>query len=407
MRREAVEDETVTCHLKCQIPRFCFDIVQLCSVRSRRNHDLDKSSDHIETGGLLLNEKGQYQDSELGLSIYTTAYVLIRNATPEMYLPDPFRNPDLRKMWITVVFILTSQMLALLMLLFFNCPVVNEVSFFVDCDNATQVNQLIDIKQISHPSECPSVGPVSFEADLQGRRATYRKGSVEFYFYENTFGQSTGVSLSTLALQVVCCLWVHVQVHFTDIRNIKLLLRYTDFSYWFLKEKDQTPVNEWAIIIPLASYTVSVLILCLSYNIICGFGSAFDIVSSSVGFTFIANVSEFFNYDLIRHYRDHPVPGGRIDTTSGMSIMYLYPEYEVINAVWEGERVEGSWYLLEEDKDAGFLHDFKFRYRKGDYVEHSVSKIKALNTLSLLLPACTLFFNFAFIGASRAKLSFL
>ena len=163
-------------------------------------------------------------------------------------------------------------------------------------------------------------------------------------------------------LQLVCCVWVTVQVYFADFEAVRSMLAFRDFNRWLLPLKGETPRrNAWVLAIPLLQYCLACAIVSVSCVITCACTTGFDAVMNSLAFTFISTIAEVFNGPLLRHFAKLPVAGLDPATYGEDPIFYLVAEYDEANAS------TGSWYVRQEDKVAGLLTDFHFRHAPGTY----------------------------------------
>ena len=165
--------------------------------------------------------------------------------------------------------------------------------------------------------------------------ARFRTLEEETYFYQNVFASLSEGYLLLPVLQLVCCVWVTVQVYFVDFQSVKALLEFRDFNRWLLPLKGETlRDNSWVVAIPLIQYALGVAIVSISCVIICASTSGFDAVMNSLAFTFITTVAEVFNTPLLRHYASTPVHGLDPEEYGTDPIYYLVDEYDEGNAAW-------------------------------------------------------------------------
>ena len=267
------------------------------------------------------------QDLELVQDVYATAFVLASNATQDMYSIWPWRNRQTRVLWLYLVFIVGSQAFALATLLFLYPPVVDTHERFVDCERPGVNAALLEVvatRAGAAALESSMCGPdaladgvcgspsdagagssplsaaayshcatldVAFAVPLSCDNAThvarYRRVVLETYFYENVLGAASGAeerSLVLLALQLVCSIWVTVQVYFVDFLAVDRLLQFRDFNAWLLPLKGERPrSNAWVLLFPLTQYALGVAIVTVSCAITCSSTSGFDAIMNSLG----------------------------------------------------------------------------------------------------------------------------
>ena len=144
----------------------------------------------------------------LALDVYATAFTLCNNATPGMYSCSVFQNRAMWMCWFYVIFIAASQSFVLLSMLWINPAVVDMSTTFVDCTSrlpAAVFERLTD-------DECQRL-PVAFELAATAAvpavpAVVMRRFEEPTYYYQAIF-QGDG---EHTFLQLVCCLWVTVQV---------------------------------------------------------------------------------------------------------------------------------------------------------------------------------------------------
>lgn len=394
------------------------------------------------------------EDVELCKDVYATAFVLANNATPAMYSFAPWRNSDMYMVWFYLVFIAFSQSFVLVALMFINPPSVDSRRLFVNCNEPTaEAKGFLEeesgssdvVKNIATvaASLIPSVAPdwasdwasyfaglvtslteskitagsatasvetyglsaaalarcleleVAFPADVAGKPVQYRSLEHDTPFYENIFGVG---DVRIYVLQVVCCVWVTVQVYFTDFKNVAALLEYRDFNRWLLPLKgEELRNNSWVLLIPLLQYMLAVGVVAVSCCVTCGYVNAFDIVLNSLAFTFISQIAELFNEPLLRFYAAKAISGLDPQEYGTDPIYYIVHEYSESNVDADGEWAN-SWYVKEEDKFAGLLTDFTFRHSPEDYKRPNRVNIIILRIFFFIAPVaattgCWFFFT--------------
>ena len=223
--------------------------------------------------------------------------------------------------------------------------------------------------------------------------ARFRTLEEETYFYQNVFASLSEGYLLLPVLQLVCCVWVTVQVYFVDFQSVRALLEFRDFNRWLLPLKGETlRDNSWVVAIPLIQYALGVAIVSISCCIICASTSGFDAVMNSLAFTFITTVAEVFNTPLLRHYASTPVHGLDPEEYGTDPIYYLVDEYDEGNASGAESKSQwdGSWYIKQEDKVAGLLTDFHFRHSPEAYSRPNDALIRRLRLLFVAAPGLSL-----------------
>eukprot|EP00405_Crypthecodinium_cohnii_P018395 CAMPEP_0206455544 /NCGR_PEP_ID=MMETSP0324_2-20121206/21816_1 /ASSEMBLY_ACC=CAM_ASM_000836 /TAXON_ID=2866 /ORGANISM="Crypthecodinium cohnii, Strain Seligo" /LENGTH=488 /DNA_ID=CAMNT_0053926269 /DNA_START=38 /DNA_END=1501 /DNA_ORIENTATION=+ len=318
--------------------------------------------------------EGPFEDFEISNDVYTTAYLVARNATPDMYSFSPFVNPQVRIVWKYLFFILGSQLTIILALTWWYPPTVMESSWLVDCSNATALEPLVEAGALLSTSaeECLEAGELSFEADVRGRTISYHRIEHSVPFFDAILLEGKPM---VYVLRLICCAWQFGQVYFEDFDSIRRLFDYHDFSQWFLPIKGEDLRPSFVLIIPLVQFSILLIVTTVSFMVLCAQTEAFDIVMNSLAFTFIAQVGAFFNGPLAQHLGEtyiRPPPYGND------SIAYLYPEYSIANAVNEdGTYTDGGWYICEDEVGkAGLLSDYKIRHNPEKY-DHHCRKIVA------------------------------
>eukprot|EP00932_Pfiesteria_piscicida_P005202 SRR837773.15108.p1 GENE.SRR837773.15108~~SRR837773.15108.p1 ORF type:complete len:496 (-),score=16.62 SRR837773.15108:113-1399(-) len=349
--------------------------------------------------------EGPFEDFEISNDVYTTAYLIARNATPDMYSFSPLKNPQVRIVWRYLAFIISSQLFIIGMLTVWHPPSVISSTFTVDCGNRTSLSMLVNEGVLGNASsvDCESLGEFAFEADVRGKTVTYHRIEHSVPFYDAVLLEGTS---TIFLLRLVCCAWQFGQVYFEDFDSIRRLFRYHDFSQWFLPVKGEDLRPSYVLIIPLIQFAVLLIVTTVSFMVLCAQTEAFDIVMNSLAFTFIAQVGGFFNGPLATHLGEtfiRPPPYGN------ESIAYLYPEYSISNAVNEdGTYTDGGWYICEDEVGkAGLLSDYKIRHNPDKYEHNSDIVVKVLEWMLLIVPVASVAAAAVRSGAHAALLSFL
>lgn len=211
---------------------------------------------------------------------------------------------------------------------------------------------------------CQSLNHV-LTADVNGVAVDYRALPETTYFYQNMFG--SGSVLITI-LQLVCCVWVAVQVYFADFTQVEALLAYRDFNRWLLPRKgEQLLANGWVMVVPVLRCALAMCVVGVSCCVTCGYNDAIDIVLNSLAFTFISEVPEMFNEPLLKYYTSNPIKGLDPEMYGTDPIYYLVDEYDEANAHEEDVWYDASWYTRIDGDAAGLLDDFTFRHTPADY----------------------------------------
>eukprot|EP00435_Cladocopium_sp_Y103_P019849 s2075_g4.t2 len=175
--------------------------------------------------------------------------------------------------------------------------------------------------------------------------------------------------------------------------------------------------NSWAICIPIIQYLVLQCITIVSFLVICAFDEPFDtwivrkpcergenvnwdIVMNSLAFTFIAEVGSVFNDPLVHRMANTCIkdPAKLVlvrwiqDLPEGYPVIkYLYPEYQLSNAINDdGTYTDGGWYICEEEEKAGLLSDYRVRHNEAAYPQQHL-RAKFLEILIFALPAFCIF----------------
>ena len=280
-------------------------------------------------------------------------------------------------------------------------------------------------------SECSDVRTIHFSAgalaacqalDIEleipligGRLASYRRLEVPTYFYQNVFraaldaagddsarGSARGALLALL--QLVCCVWVTVQVYFVDCRSVEALIAFRDFNRWLLPLKgERLRRNSWVLLIPLLQYTLACAIVGISCVITCACTAGFDAVMNSLAFTFISTIAEVFNAPLLRHYDRTAIAGLDPDAYGEEPIYYLVSEYDESNSYGPLEWSK-SWYVRQGDPLAGLLTDFHFRHDPEAYPRPSKRLIALMRLVFFCVPPTALAVCYCFGGRDCTNL---
>lgn len=315
--------------------------------------------------------------------------------------------------WCYLLFIVCTQSFVILSLLWIHPQPVKERSWLIDCDAPTTAaaRELERIAATSQGRSCVaepsssilSDGARAFcqELDLElevplsdDRVLRYRRLRATVYFYEHIFGRgiSSGADAALLIVQLVCCVWVVAFVYFDDIKSVAHLLEFRDFNRWFLPLKGESAAHKrWVLVLPIVQMVLSTALVCVSCCITCALDEASDVVLNCLAFTFIGQVDDLFNKPLLRYYTTEKLEGLSEEYTD--EIYYLVGEYADANA-WNcdgpdtpPERwFDSSWYIKQEDKVAGLLHDFRFRHCPEDYARPNERLITALGRIFFAAP---------------------
>lgn len=332
--------------------------------------------------------EGPFEDFSISEDVYATFYLLARNATPDMYSISPFKNPDVRIAWLYLLFIAGSQIFVILAITVLYPPSVQNSTTWIDCGNSTAVAALHQKGLLSFPSResCESAASPAFEVDVRGQTVMMHTLETSTEFYHQVFASGNA---TVFLLRFICCTWVFSQVYLQEFRSVRALLRYHDFSRWFLPLKGEEVRNSWTICIPIIQYMVLQCITIVSFLVICTFDEPFDIVMNSLAFTFIAEVGSVFNDPLVHRMANTCIK----DLPEGYPVIkYLYPEYQLSNAVNDdGTYTDGGWYICEEEEKAGLLSDYRVRHNEAAYPQqHQRAKV-FLEILIFALPAFCIF----------------
>lgn len=226
-------------------------------------------------------------DVTLSKDVYATAFALANNATPALYSCAPWRNPKMALVWFYLLFIAFTQAYVLASMLVINPPVVDTQTVFVDCERGTP--SLAAVAALS-PDDCVQLDIVFELPAASASRAEpviLRRLELPTYYYMNML---TGDAQHTF-LQVVCCVWVTVQVYYVDFQNVASLLRFRDFIRWLQPQKGESlRSNSWVMLIPMLQFALGLLVVLVSCTVTCGTEEPFDVVLNSLAFTFISQV---------------------------------------------------------------------------------------------------------------------
>jgi hypothetical protein len=316
---------------------------------------------------------GPFEDFEIATDVYSTAYLIARNSG-DMYSIWPWKNRDMLIVWMYLLFIAVSQLFVILSVTFWYPPTVGSDTMLVVCSNKTAVRDAFRQGFISSANEsfCLEEGKFSFAADVRGNLSHFYTLEKSTRYFDSIMKEGDA---SIYVLRLICCIWVFSQVYLQEFCNVQSLLLYHDFSCWFLPLKGEPIRNAWAICLPLIQYSVVLVVCTVSFVIICAQAEAFDIVMNSLAFTFISEVGSFFNGPLAKRMGsclikdlppdDYPDP-----------VFYLYPEYDISNAVYDdGKYTDGGWYIVEDEQKAGMLSDYKIRHNPEKYEKFHAEKL--------------------------------
>lgn len=321
--------------------------------------------------------QGPFEDFEIAEDVYATAYLIARNGG-EMYSLSPWANAEIRPVWGYLTFIIVSQLFTLLTITVLSPVTARTDRATVNCANATSLSSLVEAGFLDSPDmgTCIESGTFLLEADLAGTPTAFYilERSVPFY---NAVLQGGGVVV--YLLRCICCSWVFSQAYLQEFERVQALLQYHDFSSWFLPLKGESVRNRWSVCIPILQYTVLLAVTMVSFLIICAQDDPTDIVMNSLAFTFITEVSSFFNAALVRQMASQRIEG--LDESYGTDpIFYLYPEVKqsnILNA--DGTYCDTGWYICEDEEKAGLLSDYKVRHNADLYPHDSAWIIKLMD----------------------------
>jgi len=297
----------------------------------------------------------------------------------------------MRLCWWYLAVIAASQTFVLASMLLITPAIVDSRTTFVDCDR--QMPAAIFASGRITDATCreldvafefpPSTGRMPGAAPL-----TMRTFEEHTFYYQSMFQGDVEHTL----LQLVCCVWVSAFVYFDDFKSVAHLLEFRDFNRWFLPLKGESPVHkQWVLILPLVQMVLSTALVCVSCCITCALDEASDVVLNCLAFTFIGQVDDLFNKPLLRYYTTERLEGLSEEYTD--EIYYLVGEYAEANA-WNCDGADtppekwfdSSWYVKQEDKVAGLLHDFRFRHCPEDYERPSERVIALLQRVFFAAP---------------------
>eukprot|EP00435_Cladocopium_sp_Y103_P036296 s2075_g9.t1 len=173
-----------------------------------------------------------FEDFSISEDVYATFYLLARNATPDMYSISPFRNPDVRIAWLYLLFIAGSQIFVILAI------TVQNSTAWIDCGNSTAVAalHLKGLLPFASRESCESAASPAFEVDVRGQTVMMHTLETSTEFYHQVFASGNA---TVFLLRFICCTWVFSQVYLQEFRSVRALLRYHDFSRWFLPLKGE------------------------------------------------------------------------------------------------------------------------------------------------------------------------
>jgi hypothetical protein len=369
------------------------------STRPAESTSMTKLPFRCENRSLIPNElvEGPFEEFEIAGDVYSTAYLIARNAPSSEYSISPFSNPQVRIVWFYFLFIVLSQVFVVVAITLWHPPNVHSESEYVDCSNHTHLTRLKrqGIVESTNSTACEESGKFAFTADVQGRQVHFHQveASIPFYNAILTDGDFFGY-----VLRFVCCTWVFSQMYLQHFQNIRLLLSYHDFSCWFvqLKHTDKKNGQGWVLCIPMIQFAIVFVVTMVSFLIICAQKEAFDIVLNSLAFTFIAEVGSFFNTPLSETLASTSIERW---TKEGSDIRYLYPVYAESNAVnKDGSYEDAGWYICEDEKKAGLLTDYKVRHNSDKYPHHTERLQRLLDRMLCLAPV-----SLVILGAIRCR----
>eukprot|EP00931_Biecheleriopsis_adriatica_P106781 TRINITY_DN81168_c0_g1_i1.p1 TRINITY_DN81168_c0_g1~~TRINITY_DN81168_c0_g1_i1.p1 ORF type:complete len:414 (+),score=54.64 TRINITY_DN81168_c0_g1_i1:39-1244(+) len=331
--------------------------------------------------------QGPFEDFEICMDVYSTAYLIARNATPEMYSCSPIRNPQVRIVWAYLFFVIFSQLFVILAITVWYPPAVDSSFVYADCSNVTSFEGLrrrgflLEAHHSSQDCREAGGGEVAFVADVQGVPREFYKLEIATHFYDAVL---TSGSPCIQLVRVICCIWVFSQVYLQNFSSVTRLLNYNDFSQWYIPVKGQTIRNRWAICLPLIQYFVMLVVTVVSFVIICSMREAFDIVLNSLAFTFITEVGSYFNEPLAKRMADTEID---LLEANDYPVNYLYPEYREENCINpDGSYTDAGWYILEDERKAGLLTDYRVRHNPSAYDHPSEILIKVLDWVLVISP---------------------
>jgi len=325
--------------------------------------------------------EGPFEELEIAGDVYSTAYLIARNATPDLYSISPWKNSQVRIVWLTFLSIVLSQCFVIVAITLLYPPTVGGDTDYVNCDLQADLERLfrLDVIKSIDADECKEVGFFAFVADVRGKEATYYKIEASSPFYDQILIDGDWI---VIGLRFICCTWVFSQMYLQHFENVRSLLRYHDFSCWFLPLKESQAQNGWVIVIPVLQYAIIFVVTTVSFLMICAQKEPFDIVMNSLAFGFIAEVGSYFNEFLSKHLADLAISPEVLG-----DMRYLYPEYDESNAVEaDGKYTDGGWYICEEEQKAGLLSDYKIRHNPSKYDHPTEGLLRILDRLLCYAP---------------------
>eukprot|EP00928_Gymnodinium_smaydae_P024984 TRINITY_DN20049_c0_g3_i2.p1 TRINITY_DN20049_c0_g3~~TRINITY_DN20049_c0_g3_i2.p1 ORF type:complete len:422 (-),score=70.58 TRINITY_DN20049_c0_g3_i2:644-1852(-) len=328
--------------------------------------------------------RGPFEDFSIAGDVYATAYLIARNATPEMYSFLPWVNPDVRIVWLYGVFVICSQLFVIYVSTFLYPPSIQTDRVFADCGNATAVAGLHARGFLAEASaeSCRSGGTFAFEADVRGVPTAFVVLERSTHFHHSILTEGGGV---VLVLRVICCIWIFSRIYFQEFENVVSLLAYHDFSCWFLPLKGERVRNTWSLAIPLIQYAVLFAIATVSFVMVCAHSEPFDIVMNSLAFTFIAEVGVYFHSPLAKRMAATQIQSLSADYGED-PIYYLYTEYRESNAISDGVYMDKGWYIVEDEEKAGLLNDFAVRHNPAAYPRPCTRLARLLELALFVVP---------------------
>ena len=371
------------------------------------------------------------EDVELTSDVYTTAFLLASNATESTYSVWPWRNQKMIIVWFYLMFIVSTQSFVILSLLWIHPQPVKERSWLIDCDSPTKAAaEELERLAASAGGSCAAAAMRSVAGLSDGAKALcseldlelevpisdervlrYRRLRATVFFYEHIFGRgiSSGSDVALLIVQLVCCVWVIAFVYFDDFKSVAHLLEFRDFNRWFLPLKGECAAHkQWVLVLPLVQMVLSTALVCVSCCITCALDEASDVVLNCLAFTFIGQVDDLFNKPLLRYYTTERLEGLSEEYTD--EIYYLVGEYAEANA-WNCDGADtppekwfdSSWYVKQEDKVAGLLHDFRFRHCPEDYERPSERLVALLRRVFIAAPVLAVLTCWALFTRTAAE----
>eukprot|EP00927_Polykrikos_kofoidii_P050755 TRINITY_DN44638_c0_g1_i1.p1 TRINITY_DN44638_c0_g1~~TRINITY_DN44638_c0_g1_i1.p1 ORF type:complete len:435 (+),score=37.34 TRINITY_DN44638_c0_g1_i1:64-1305(+) len=331
--------------------------------------------------------RGPFQEIELSRDVYTTSYLIARNATPDMYTIRPWINHQVRVVWAYLLFVILSQSFVISVITFFSPMVTKTENLHVNCENNVTVAWLHNHHIISSATilACKNEGKFLWQADVRGSLTDFHCFEHAIPFY-NSVWRDGGLLVNCVRL--TCCSWVFAFMYFEHFVSVQKLVRYHDFSCWFLPLKHHKVTNSWAIAIAIAQYFVLLVVTTVSFCIIFAQSEPFEIVMDSLAFTFIAEVGSYFNEPLVKCLAATKISS--LDASYGdTEIFYLYPECNESNVLAEdGTYSDEGWYICDDEEKAGLLGDYKVRHNPSAYPHRHEIWIKYMKALMVVTPPC-------------------